>query len=161
MRFKRLRIAWSVFWGVTSVLLIVLWVRSYRYWDFGGMQNGLLQHWTNRFDSITGILHLEHSAVPKMASAVKAKTGYRYEWMFFTLESPSPAATRSLQRLSLMVTSARQEVIFPYWCLTLVCGIIGGAPLIRCKWRFSLRTLLIATTFIALALGTIVWLAHW
>jgi hypothetical protein len=29
MRFRKLRIAWSVFWGIACVLLIVLWVRSY------------------------------------------------------------------------------------------------------------------------------------
>jgi hypothetical protein len=39
MRFRKLRIAWSVFWGLACVLLIVLWVRS--YWilnslDFSG-----------------------------------------------------------------------------------------------------------------------------
>ena len=28
------------------------------------------------------------------------------------------------------------------------------------KFRFSLRTLLIATTIFALALGTVVWLTH-
>ena len=28
MRFRKLRIAWSVFWGLAAVLLIVLWVRS-------------------------------------------------------------------------------------------------------------------------------------
>src|SRR3954453_9683000 len=29
MKFRKLRIAWSVFWGVAAVLLVVLWVRSY------------------------------------------------------------------------------------------------------------------------------------
>jgi hypothetical protein len=29
MRFRKLRIAWSVFCGVTCVLLIALWVQSY------------------------------------------------------------------------------------------------------------------------------------
>src|SRR5262245_41811296 len=29
MRFRKLRIAWSVVWGVVAVLLVVLWVRSY------------------------------------------------------------------------------------------------------------------------------------
>src|SRR3954447_17806944 len=29
MRFRKLRITWSVFWGFAGVLLIVLWVRSY------------------------------------------------------------------------------------------------------------------------------------
>src|SRR4051812_42476544 len=33
MRFRKLRIAWSVFWGLAAVLLIVLWVRSYRLND--------------------------------------------------------------------------------------------------------------------------------
>src|SRR5690242_16490104 len=33
MRFRKLRIAWSVFWGIACVPLIVLWVRSYAYID--------------------------------------------------------------------------------------------------------------------------------
>ena len=33
MRFRKLRIAWSVAWGVACLLLIVLWVRSYRQVD--------------------------------------------------------------------------------------------------------------------------------
>ena len=33
MRFRKLRIAWSVFWGLACVLLIVLWVRSYWFFD--------------------------------------------------------------------------------------------------------------------------------
>src|SRR4051812_39579519 len=31
LRFRKSRIAWSVFWGLACVLLIVLWVRSYRW----------------------------------------------------------------------------------------------------------------------------------
>jgi len=30
MKFRKLRIAWSVAWGISCVLLVVLWVRSYR-----------------------------------------------------------------------------------------------------------------------------------
>src|SRR5262245_28767768 len=33
MRFRKLRIAWSVVWGVVAVLLIALWVRSYWWLD--------------------------------------------------------------------------------------------------------------------------------
>src|SRR3954451_8568493 len=29
MRYRKLRIAWSVVWGIACLLLIVLWVRSY------------------------------------------------------------------------------------------------------------------------------------
>ncbi len=35
MRNQKLRIAWSVVWGLACVLLIVLWVRSYRWMDSG------------------------------------------------------------------------------------------------------------------------------
>src|SRR6188508_2933238 len=30
MTYRKLRIAWSAFWGLAAVLLIVLWVRDYR-----------------------------------------------------------------------------------------------------------------------------------
>jgi hypothetical protein len=33
MRFRKLRTAWSVAWGVVAVLVIALWVRSYWYVD--------------------------------------------------------------------------------------------------------------------------------
>src|SRR4029079_3358407 len=36
MRYRKLRIAWSVAWGVVAVLLIVLWVQS--YWWFNHAQ---------------------------------------------------------------------------------------------------------------------------
>jgi hypothetical protein len=35
MRFRKLRIAWSVGWGILCVLLIVLWVRGYSRWEDG------------------------------------------------------------------------------------------------------------------------------
>src|SRR6476619_8397745 len=31
MRYRKLRIAWSVVWGVVALPLVVLWVRSYWY----------------------------------------------------------------------------------------------------------------------------------
>src|SRR4051794_17100143 len=39
MKYRKLRIAWSVAWGVAAVLLCVLWVRSYYYedWLVGGL----------------------------------------------------------------------------------------------------------------------------
>src|SRR4051794_12072655 len=33
MKHRKLRIAWSVAWTMGTVLLLVLWVRSYRYFD--------------------------------------------------------------------------------------------------------------------------------
>jgi len=33
MKYRKLRIAWSVAWGVVCLLLVALWVRSYSRWD--------------------------------------------------------------------------------------------------------------------------------
>src|SRR3954466_661269 len=33
IRFRKLRIAWSAFWGIACLLFIVLWVRSYSHND--------------------------------------------------------------------------------------------------------------------------------
>src|SRR4051794_31206678 len=40
MRYRKVRIAWSVVWGVVAVLLIVLWVRSYWWVDSLQFQAG-------------------------------------------------------------------------------------------------------------------------
>jgi hypothetical protein len=49
---------------------------------------------------------------------------------------------------------------FPYWFLALISVALTAAtaPWKLVSWRFSLRTLLIATTLVALVLGLIVWL---
>src|SRR5262245_21096640 len=36
MRFRKLRIAWSVVWGIACLLVIVLWVKS--YWWVSGIE---------------------------------------------------------------------------------------------------------------------------
>jgi hypothetical protein len=53
-------------------------------------------------------------------------------------------------------TFANDGLILPYWLCSLITATIAGAPWI--SFRFSLRTLLIATTLIAVVLGLIVWL---
>lgn len=51
MRFRKLRTAWSVFWGMATVLLIVLWVQSYfrvnKLWRPTATNNGWIV-WTFR-----------------------------------------------------------------------------------------------------------------
>jgi hypothetical protein len=47
-------------------------------------------------------------------------------------------------------------IVFPHWLPVLQCATFAAVPWIR---RFSLRTLLIATTLIAVVLGLIVWSA--
>jgi hypothetical protein len=46
----------------------------------------------------------------------------------------------------------------PYWFAVLIAGALSIAYWPRVKYRFSLRTLFIATTFLAVVLGMIAWL---
>src|SRR5690349_16513123 len=43
MKYRKLRLAWSVAWGVVAVLLCILWVRSYWSLDLAAI------HYTNDF----------------------------------------------------------------------------------------------------------------
>jgi hypothetical protein len=45
----------------------------------------------------------------------------------------------------------------PCWCCVAFFAALSAAPWFRWTWKFSLRTLLIATTLIAVMLGLIVW----
>src|SRR3954451_3787256 len=59
LRFRKLRIAWSVFWGLACVLLILFWVRSYWRIDnirFPILQTNLVGAW-----SIQGTIAVYHA----------------------------------------------------------------------------------------------------
>ena len=49
----------------------------------------------------------------------------------------------------------------PDWFLVLISLVSAAAPWLRWSCRFSLRTLLIATTLVAVVLGLVVWLCHY
>jgi hypothetical protein len=149
MRFRKLRIAWSVLCGIACVLLIVLWVRSHRWVDqvfvpvtqtgyicLGSMPDAFGVGLTGESPSGT----LEKISMPTIA------------WLFATSEgtdNPWSGAT--------MFSISAGGVTMPYWFGVLLSVAIGTAPWFA--WRFSLRTLLIATTLVAAALGLIVWSA--
>jgi hypothetical protein len=54
----------------------------------------------------------------------------------------------------------RSMSVMPHWFLLLVSSSAGILPWIRWSTRFSLRTLLIATTLVAVGLGLIVYAAR-
>jgi hypothetical protein len=49
------------------------------------------------------------------------------------------------------------SLIVPHWIPVSVTALFSVAPWIPCPKRFSLRTLLIATTLVAVGLGAISW----
>ena len=141
MRFRKLRIAWSVVWGLAVVLLVVLWVRSYWWMDGIGHNNGTC---VIDVQSASGSIVFEKANSPGGDLSVITSTAFASPFLPHTTfdfqdHLPSFAA-----------------VYLPHWFFTVLFTAVAAAPWVR--FSFSLRTLLIATTHVAVVLGLVVWL---
>src|SRR4051794_10258059 len=121
-----LRIAWSVAWGVVAVLLCVLWTRRYGHQDTFGRSG-------YEFSSNTGTVELQILASPHGTGWVLDSHPVIHIWG----DPPAFYHTSAL----LMYADA------PHWALIIVSWTLSAVPWL--PWRFSLRTLLIATTLVA------------
>jgi hypothetical protein len=149
MKYRKLRITFSVACGIACLLLIVLWVRSYRWVEairlMAAPNGGVIQ-----FLSIPGSL-----AVGVFKSAKP--------WSFFQMSASEwrrVMATAPVSQLPSPIWGGRltnsvvDQIFIPYWILVLSSAVIASVPWLR--WRFSLRTLLIVTTLVAIVLGILV-----
>jgi hypothetical protein len=143
MKFRKLRIAFSVTCAIACVLLIVLWVRSYWWEDdfaykgdiaMSGVQSaeagiGVYRNWSP--DRPMGIGWVLESFCIGPQEVVSG-SGFVWEYL----------------------PSDRFVVAVPYWFPTAILATLAVLPWIRhFKWRFTTRTLLIATTLVAVVLG--------
>jgi len=142
MIFRKLRVAWSVVWGIACVLFVMWWVRS--YW---------------RLDVITRI-------TASGSTTVRADSGLVTLTQMGSVRFFTDSATWAhvVDNASLGIQFwqfdwARNASIFlvrmPIWVPALVAAILARVPWIRWSKRFSLRALLIAMAIIALALTMI------
>src|SRR4051812_22856785 len=149
MRFRKLRIAWSVGWGLAAVLLTVLWMRSYWWCDdvIGPLDN------TRSFCVWSDQGHMGVSFVEGYLKSIA--DGGRWtsasEWT-----GDVPPSEVVIPWLPSWATE--HYIVSPDWCLALLLGASVAGPWIHWSNRFTLRTLLIATTLLAVVLGLIVWL---
>jgi hypothetical protein len=161
MRYRKLRIAWSVGCGIASVLLIVLWVRSHSGAETVAFGRGprpriavmsspgevALASLNNSFDDgIYPRLMFDWAESPDYPYSRWNKSFYP---RITERQLPSKARFRWVSHRSSWYICA------PYWFLSLVAVGLAGVPWMR--FHFTLRTLLIATTLVALVLGAIVW----
>jgi hypothetical protein len=159
MRYRKLRIAWSVFWGLAAILLIALWVRSYVRVDTldRKTQSGIV---TIRLGH--GQLRYMRFSHPKPAVALDVQqalglregvsTNSANEWSKETISGFLGFGWKQ-------VTKYQLEATAPLWPAILLTTALAAAPWLRWFKRFSLRTLLIATTLVAVILGAIVYAA--
>jgi hypothetical protein len=145
---RYLRIAFSATCLTACVLLIVLWVRSYWLVDLSELQ--LPKGRISSITSTPGHLTLSWNQPTILPSGTYAIADYRTKSM--------AAAPWALFYFAEGFRFDRYECRVPYWFAVLIMGPLAATPWLR--WRFSLRTLLVATTLVAVVLGVIVYTGH-
>jgi hypothetical protein len=148
-RFTRyIRIAVTALSLTACVLLVALWVRSYCWCDSMVVQlsrtNGL------GVSSIEGRILLKYSAHWDTQITT---------WKVFSVsmsEELRDFVLHSWPSFGITWDSGSVEGAVRHWCLTVLTAAIAAASWTCGNWRFSLSTLLIAMTLVAVGLGIIV-----
>jgi hypothetical protein len=142
MRFRKLRIAFSITCGVACVLMSVLWVRSYRVCDGVG--------WSS-IEAPSGLGVIQFSAL--------AEPQHR-GWYSTSLQANDVSSDENTD-IRAFVYHVDQDLVYlnaPHWFLAVASAAFAVLPWLR--WRFSLCILLIATTLVAVILRLIVWVVR-
>ena len=138
--FRGLRIAWIAGFGILCLLLIVLWVRSHQRCEYFYTKSG------NRITILGSNAGTAYLLRRTISGQVRPRNwGWKYN-------DTAVAPTMSHYQRA----AGETFIVVPYWLLIALVGAMAFGPWIRWSNRFSLRTLLIATTLIAMALGIII-----
>jgi hypothetical protein len=146
MKYRKLRIAWSVAWGVVSLLLIVLWVRSYWWGDYLSVNCGTFCNFYLEADD--GELNAIFGPPVHPSSWIDygSMYGHRdYSHMVFGFYFGGYEMFPDIW-----------GAVAPFWFLVPAAAVVAAAPWVKC--RFSLRTMLIAMSLVAVGLGLAVYL---
>ena len=128
--------------GVVAVLLCVLWVRS--YWWADRLGRGSID-----FASARGVIQVQKWFMPEYFN-MRSRSHWTWDGFFVDDKFNSlPGFHWHSDPISTFVN-------VPHWLLVLYASASSAVPWLPLK-HFSLRTLLIATTLIAVILGAIVY----
>jgi hypothetical protein len=155
---RYLRIVWSAFFGILCLLLIWLWVRSFTFGDvlytpvshtrlsvFGSGRGGIsFSPYVPCVEDYLGVRYYE-----LRTEAIDEQVKERWNKL--------PWSARVL-RIGVLRNGAITSILLPHFLFVAMTILAAAAPWIpNWKWRFSIRTLLIFTTVVAVVLGLIVW----
>jgi hypothetical protein len=152
---RRCRIAASVFVALMAVALCLLWLRSYSWLDSWARDAPEYQH----LISVRGVFSMELESRPQPGAL-------RIPWRRTSVPTASIPQGKSRKWIVLPNVAqggGRTYIRIPYWLATAVASALALAPVLTLvspqRIQFTTRTLLIATTLVALVLGLGVWLA--
>ena len=153
-----LRIAFSATCLIVCVLLIALWVRS--YWCSDTVWGHLPPRISLSVNEICGDVIIKAGPTARdEEGGWAAESSELNDYLRIALQSHIRANTSA--GFGILDERPISWIVFlPIWSLMVLAASIGLAPWIRWSKRFSLRTLLIATTLVAVVLGLIVWAAR-
>jgi hypothetical protein len=165
---KTLRIAITALSLTACVLLIALWVRSYFFRDFA-LVDFSTARWIHLI-SMHGRLSCAVANVPGTFTAGAAPilvpgVDYHLWQKRFTEGNESSEIPREFRPpifdslfFDWNTYDDGMEIVIPYWFFAFVFAALAVAPWITFSRRFSLCTLLVATTLVAVALGLLITL---
>jgi hypothetical protein len=151
-----LRIAFSAICLVAVVLLIVLWVRSYSWLNL--IKGPLTPSKTLVLTSSNGFFAIR--TLSQTAYIWKVDRWSQENLLLQMKAAGMPANTKSWLWQLTYFGFANGGLESSYLYPTSLMGIAAGALGWPFAWRFSLRTLLIAITGVAVVLGLAAWLAR-
>ena len=149
-RFRRLRIAVSVFFGVLAVALCVLWLIGYFGQATFAMVLPPLPSGHNQLfvASGAGSISMHLLIIDPASQRMVASYGFA--------RRKTITQNALLKFLFIQHWNREYTVIFPIWVPLLICAslasVCSGRPRRR---QFSLRTMLVATTLMAVVLGLV------
>jgi hypothetical protein len=144
---RALRINWTAFCGIACVLLVVLWVRSYWRTDVIEIRKS---QYLFTIASANGKIALENFDMTNVKGDdfAWAEGG---SWSYSSGSPLSPAAPG-------FPYLYYSRFVVPNWFAIVLLALLGTLPWQPwLRWRFTLRTLLVATTLVAIVLGLLVY----
>jgi hypothetical protein len=150
MKHRKLRIAWSVGWGIVAVFIFALWVRSNSVCD---------QLWVRYRQSPDSVLHIvsergRFAFEPRYRTGIVSLYYEHHPVSDQSLGDPDDSGRRpSGLGFQVLRWGKQTDVLIPDWFSILNLAAIAATSWVRWSKRFTLRTLLIATTLVAILLG--------
>ena len=146
MRFKKLRIAWSVGWGVICVLVVTLWVCS--YWNLYSAIRLVSTKTSACFLVQEGQLEVNWTSDPTEVSLVKRHNGpgwtggitplTEYYWELehggTDYDGPHPFGSPLLRRF----VFDKERVVIPLWFPSVLFAALASLPWLRWKLACAL-----------------------